>query len=191
MRRAVRVTIFILVSLLVAPFIGFGVYDLVAFQSRRETIDLMLSTAAPDERVPTSILKRLINISSHNRTAVFTARILIGDLKVPLTTHGMLGWHTTNALWWGLVTLHMSEEEQVTIIASRSYMGNNRYGFSNEARARFERPLNELSLEEMATLVAISSAPSLYLSSPERLSTRKEWLIQEFQNERSDTSVTK
>jgi membrane carboxypeptidase/penicillin-binding protein len=110
---------------------------------------------------------------------------LIQDLKAPSTTHGMLGWHTTNALWWGLVAIHMSEEEQVTLIASRSYMGNHRYGLSVESRARFGRPLNELSLEEMATLVAIISAPSLYLLSPERLNTRKEWLIQEFLNDRS------
>lgn len=185
MRRAVRMATFILVFLLVLPFIGFGVYDLVAFQSRREAIDQILSTAAPGESTPSPTLMRLIQISAHNRTAAFTARILIQDMKVPSTTHGMLGWHTTNALWWGLVAIHMSEEEQVTLIASRSYMGNHRYGLSVESRARFGRPLNELSLEEMATLVAISSAPSLYLSSPERLNTRKEWLIQEFLNDRS------
>lgn len=182
MRMAVRAVIFLLVALLVLPFIGFGVYDFVAFQSRRESFEKLLSAAAPGESAPSPTLIRLIHISTHNRTAAITARILIQDLKVPLTTHGMLGWHTTNALWRGLVALHMSDEEQVTLIASRSYMGNNRYGLSVEAKARFGRPLTELNLEEMATLVAISSAPSLYISSPERLNTRKEWLILEFRN---------
>lgn len=182
MRRIVRVVIFMLATLLALPLIGYGVYDLVVFQSRRDAIELLLSAAAPDERAPSPTLKRLIQISTHNRTAVLSARILIQDLKVQSVAHGMLGWHTTNVLWRGLVTLHMSQEEQVTLIVSRSYMGNNRYGFSDEAKARFGRPLTELSLEELATLVVFSSAPSLYLSSPERLNTRKEWLIQELRN---------
>jgi len=182
MRRAVRVAILMLVVLLALPFIGFGIYDLAAFQSRRTLIEQIVSAASPDERNPSPALKRLVQISMHNRTEVFTARILIQDLKIPLITHGMLGWHATNALWSKLVAFHMSEEEQVTLIISRSYMGNSRYGYFAESTSRFGHPLSELSLEELATLVAISHAPSLYLSSTERLNARKEWLIHEYKN---------
>lgn len=101
MRKVARVVIFMLVAPLALPFIGYGVYDLVVFQSRRDAIEQLLSAAAPDERAPSPTLKRLIQISAHNRTAAFTARILIQDLKVQSIAHGKLGWHTTNLLWQG------------------------------------------------------------------------------------------
>ena len=76
----------------------------------------------------------------------------------------------------------MDEDEQVTILASRSYMGNHRYGLSTESLARFGKPLAKLNQEEKATLVALTHAPSIYLKSPKRLEKRKKWLLQEFKN---------
>ena len=182
MHRAVRIVVVTIVTLLALPLIAFGAYDLVAFQSRHKEIEQILTSATPDERNPTQTLKRLIRIAGHSRTSAISARMLVNYLQIPVIGHGNLGRHATNALWWGLASLHLSEDEQVTLITSRSYMGNNRYGFSAEAQARFGRQLTELNQEEVAILVAISSAPSLYLSSPELLRTRTEWLINNLQN---------
>lgn len=151
-------------AILALPFIGFGVYDVAAFQSRRALIEKMMEAATPDEKSPSPMLKKLIRIAMKNRRSDFAARILINELEVPRIIHGSLGWHATNALWSGLVALHMSEDEQVTIIISRSYMGNGRYGYSAESVSRFGRPLSQLSQEELIALVAITHAPSLYLS---------------------------
>lgn len=178
MRR--RLLIVSISTLLALPFAAFAVYDLVVFQSQRENIDKLLASASPDERQPTESLRRLFRISLNDHTAAFAARVLIREL--PVRINGTLGWHTTNVLWWGLVALHLSEDEQVALITSRSYMGRHAYGFSAESVARFGRPLGSLTVEEEAALVALCHAPSLYSKEPNLLVMRTEWLLRELHN---------
>lgn len=177
MRRSVKWSLFALVALIASPFVSLGIYDVTEYQPRRDRIEQLLASATPDERKPSQSLKRLFRISLRDRTAAFAARVLVREL--PVRTDGKVGWHATNLLWWGLVALHLNEDEQVALIASQAYMGNDRVGFSSEALARFGRPLAGLNEEQEATLVARSHAPSVYVKSPDRLHERKAWLLRE------------
>ncbi len=162
-------------------FIG---YNLPAFQGRKGEIATLISHATPDETHLSPQVANLIRISAGKNISALSARILINELHVPSANEGNLGWHATTLLWWAYSTVHLSEHEQLTLIASRSDMGNGRYGYSAEALARFQRPLSSLSLPEAATLVALTYSPSVYDSSPVRLIRRRDWLLRQMQNGR-------
>ena len=172
--------IFLVVAVL--PILLFAGYDLTEFQSRRSDIASLISGASADERNPSLATISLVRNSLGGKTSAFAARLLLDKLHIPWVTKGMFGWHATSALWWACVAIHLSEQEQVTIIASHSYMGNARYGFSTESTARFNKPLSSLSTAEIATVVALTKAPSLYASSPERLAQRRDWLLSTLSN---------
>jgi hypothetical protein len=180
MRRVIKLVAIGFVMLLITPIVAFGLYDVSAYQTRTNDIERLLAESTQDERKPSESLMHLFSVSLHGHTAAYTARVLIRELKVP--TNNSFGWQATSALWWGLVALHMDEEEQVAILVSRSYMGNHCYGFSAESLSRFDKPLAMLNQEEEASLVALTHAPSIYQKSPERLNKRKEWLLKELRN---------
>ena len=58
-------------------------------------------------------------------------------------------------LWWALVALHLSDQEQNTLFLSLAPMGVKERGFSAASRAMFGVPLSALSIEQAATLAAI------------------------------------
>jgi membrane carboxypeptidase/penicillin-binding protein PbpC len=92
-----------------------------------------------------------------------------------------LWWHTRSLLWWACIWLHFSEREQITIIASRSYMGRDMRGFSAASLAIFNRPLALLSLEEAATLVAIPRCPNCFHNGRKDWAVRRDWLLSRLQ----------
>ena len=103
-------------------------------------------------------------------------RHLMRDLQVPSIGTGMLAWHLTATLWEACIWLHLPEQEQLSIIASRSYLGHGRYGYSATAHALYGRPLSALSQEEAATLVVLSRYP-MADEAPERLARWRARLI--------------
>lgn len=116
MRYGVKILVVLAVTLLLLPTLLFLSYDLFAFQSRRGEITAILSKATLDERTMTSEAVQLVHVAHGGRIAGFASRILIRELNIPKVGKGMLGWHATAALWWGLAALHLSEQEQVAII---------------------------------------------------------------------------
>jgi membrane carboxypeptidase/penicillin-binding protein PbpC len=178
-----RFTAALLALALVLPVSLFIGYDLSAFQSRKAEISTLLSQATHDERQLSPQMSGLVRVSTGGNTTTLSARILIEELRVPQVGESMFGWHATSLLWWAYCAIHLSEQERLTLIASRSWMGNGRYGYSAEALARFQRPLSSLSLAEAATLVALAHSPSLFASSPERLARRRDWLLRQMQND--------
>lgn len=182
MRFAITIAILLLASALILATIAFISYDVLTFQSRRSDISALIARSTTDEQIISPKISHLVHVSLNGHAAAFVARILIDELHVPWLRKGQLGWHITAALWQGCVALHLTEQEQMTLIASRSYMGNGRYGFSAEAMARFQHPLSEASLSELSTLVALTHSPTAYASSPERLAQRRDWLLSQVQS---------
>jgi membrane carboxypeptidase/penicillin-binding protein PbpC len=77
-------------------------------------------------------------------------------------------------LWRALVALHLSEQTQIALIAARAPMGEHVRGFAAAAEARFGRPLGRLDVRDLATLVAVSQAPS---ASEASLARRRDGLL--------------
>lgn len=163
-----------LALLCIGVLLALLVYDFAIFQPHRHVISELLAKATAEERALPPAMRHLLKTSLRGKQSIYVAKLMLRACYPDCTSEdsAIKQW-----LWGGLVQLHFSEDEQYGLIASSSYMGNGRYGFSNEAMARFQRPLASLSETEMATLVVLVRAPSAYSSSAERLSKARDTLL--------------
>jgi hypothetical protein len=168
-KRAIRWSVYLLLSVCGAIALAIAFYDLVAFQPYRSEINKLVACAEPAEKSPPELLKRVLRAAHGESLSPLVARQLLFELKPSRSIGGMLGWHGTNILWSGLVQIHLSNSEQTTLFMSLSYMGENPRGFALAAPRIVGVPLADVSLEQAAVLVTVAKAPQSYLSNPERL----------------------
>jgi hypothetical protein len=144
--------------------VGFIVWDVLYFQPQRPYIAQLTALATEEERNPPEIIVRLMRADTGGHIALRAYWVLVGDPTNPTKKEYVSNfrWQMRGLLWWMCMRLHLSEHEQVTLIASRSYMGRDMRGYSAASQAIFKRPLALLSLEEAATLVAIPHCVNCY-----------------------------
>ena len=72
-----------------------------------------------------------------------------------------------------------TKEEILTLYSNQIYLGHGMYGFAAAAEFYFGKNIQELTLEEAATLAALPRAPGLYspISNPERSLMRRNYVI--------------
>ena len=146
--------------IVLVPLLCFAYYDLTEFQPRRDEIAKVIADAHPDERSPPAMLRRLQLTEYRGDLSWGAARLLLYTLDVPDKWLRGSNWHMHGALWWVLVRVHLSEQEQMAIHCSRTFLGRRSYGFEAGARAYFERPLDQLTDAQLATLVVVARWPS-------------------------------
>jgi hypothetical protein len=182
MRKAIKLTVLIVALMLALPVIGFIGYDIFCFQLRHAEIEKIIVSATEEDRNPPESVVQLLHIANPSLTSL-ASRILVTELDVAPKKGGMLLWHATGILWRSLVSIHLSEQEQITIIASRSYMGFDHLGFSAAAMSLYTRPLSSLSTSEAASIVALPFAPSHYINHPEALAKKRDSLLMKLQEQ--------
>ena len=182
MRRGPKILLWVVVALVLAPFVAFAAYDVVVFQPRVSDIRGLLAAAATEEKSPPDSIRRVLRVSYSDHFSPHVARLLMQELHAEPAGGGMLWRHLSGALWAGLVKLHLSEPEQITLFLALSYMGNDVKGFSKASTAVVGVPLSAVSLEQAARLVTVGKAPAIYLKSPERLQRQSEALAQRAKN---------
>jgi membrane peptidoglycan carboxypeptidase len=102
----------------------------------------------------------------------------------------MLQWHALNLSWWLCTSLHLSEQEQLTVYLSLAPMGNGIEGFSNASTTIVGVPLGEVTPEQAATLLAVSKSPA-NLEQPNRLARQAAALLQRARGEPSQETQSK
>ncbi|TNE70817.1 MAG: penicillin-binding protein 1A [Gammaproteobacteria bacterium] len=62
---------------------------------------------------------------------------------------------------------------------NKIYLGNRAYGIAAASQVYYDKPVNELSLAQMAMLAGLPKAPSAYnpLANPERAMIRRNWIL--------------
>lgn len=154
--RTIATLVFIVILALTA---GFAAFDRFYFQPQRPQIPQLIAAATQEERNPPDAVLRLVRAASSQRIASWTYRVLYHDQTNPTQIMGYsAGAHfpeLRGLLWRACLWLHLSEQERVTLIASRSrfYLGRHILGYAAASQALFNRPLASLSKEEAATLV--------------------------------------
>lgn len=73
----------------------------------------------------------------------------------------------------------LSKDEILEIYINQIYLGQRAYGFATAARTYFGRPLNQLTLAEMAVLAGLPKAPSAYnpVENPKRAKLRQMYVL--------------
>ncbi len=165
--RALKLLAWGIAGIVIVPLLAFLYYDVTEFQSRRDDIAQLIAAAHPAERAPPGVLRRLLLTEHHGDLSLQTSRLLLFKLDVPSAWRRGLSRQRNGALWWLLVRLHLSRDEQLTIVCSTSFLGRRAYGFEAGAQAYFQRPLTWLTDSELATLVILPRSPS-HWNRPER-----------------------
>lgn len=73
----------------------------------------------------------------------------------------------------------LSKEEILTLYLNKIYLGNRAYGVGAAANVYYGKPVNELSLPEMAMIAGLPKAPSRYnpVVNPERAKIRRDYVL--------------
>lgn len=180
MRKALRLSLVALSFALAAPFVAYVAYDLMYFQPHRAHIAALIDDASPQEKEPPPHIVGLLHASLGNGTAVYASRLLIGELRVVPERHSMTQWHLHGVLWWSLTYLHFSEPERVTIILALAPTGHKRRGVAKTAEALYGVALSDLSLEQAATIIALTKVPG-YADHPKSLERLRDQLLRSYQ----------
>lgn len=170
LRLVVKVVAGTLVALIFSLLLGFIAYDVLYFQPHRSQIAQMVASATEEERNPPETIVHLMRVAIGRGFAQETAFVL-QQLIDERTRRS--NWHFRVALWWACVAVHLSEREQIAIIASQRGLR----GFSAASQKLFQRPLASLSLSQAATILAIYPAPNYYLAKHEALAVRRDRLL--------------
>lgn len=171
MRRFPKYLAIITVVIAVSPFAAFFGYDLLYFQPQRAKMaEIADSFSQSGQTIPEPMI-RLLYIAHGETLRYYAAKVILRETNVQREGAAYL------LLWGKLVDLHLSEDEQIRIIAARAYLGDKTYGFPQAAQVMFKKPLSGLSSSELATLVALMKSPSYYSESPENLAKQREYLL--------------
>jgi hypothetical protein len=151
------------------PLGAYVVYDLTQFQPRRSEIDAIIEGAAPQDRAPPEPVRAMLTAVLPSGPSGYAARLLARALGAIPEHNSVLGWHLNSALWWSLVRIHLSEDEQVAVILTLAPTGPDRRGFTSTALELYQRRPSELSPPEIAAIFALIRAPSAKGEMLERL----------------------
>ncbi len=70
-----------------------------------------------------------------------------------------------------------TKDEILQLYLNEIPYGSTNYGIESASQAYFNKPIEEVSIAEGATLAALPQAPSMFLNNPDRLKTRRDWII--------------
>jgi hypothetical protein len=163
--------------------------DLSIYQPHRAQVQQVLANAASAEKHPPQSVLHVIK-ASHINVGALAARTLVRKFEVSPFHRGMLQWHALNLSWWLCTSLHLSEQEQLTVYLSLAPMGNGIEGFSNASTTIVGVPLGEVTPEQAATLLAVSKSPA-NLEQPNRLARQAAALLQRARGEPSQETQSK
>ena len=127
------------------PLLGFLYYDLTEFQPRKAEIAQLITNAHPDERSPPVALRRLLLTEHRGDLSMQASRLLLFKLGVPQKWPDGVNRHLQGALWWLLVRLQHSEDEQLAIICSTSFLGRRAIGFEARRESELSRSRSQAS----------------------------------------------
>lgn len=73
----------------------------------------------------------------------------------------------------------LSKDRIFELYLNKIYLGKRAYGIAAAARVYYDKPVNELSLAQMAMLAGLPKAPSAYnpLADPDRALSRRNWIL--------------
>lgn len=74
----------------------------------------------------------------------------------------------------------LSKEEILELYLNKIYLGNRAYGFKAASQAYYGKPLQQLSLAQIAMAAGLPKAPSTYnpIANPSRATIRRDWILE-------------
>lgn len=134
------------------------VYYTKSYLPQRDNILSVIQHSSYEEQnLSTPARKLLLNLIE-DRSCLMPARSLIYKLDVEHPIGGMLGQHLSMLFWSVFVCQDFNEQQRLAIVASHwPYFSQlNAQGLTVAANYLYQQPLSELSIEQLAHVVACS-----------------------------------
>jgi len=177
MRRILRLLIRSLLAIVGVALVAIAVVDLTVVQPLLLSARAAVAAASPGERSPPESIARVLRSAYGKEIRFSAARILVNQSPPYPQPRSQLRRQFVELAIGVLIPLHLSQAEITTLVLAQTSMGPDVHGFNSASVRYFGVPLERASAVEAATLVAISYAPLVYLSSPDRLAKRTQHLL--------------
>jgi len=112
----------------------------------------------------------------------FASRSLLSELRSPMK---MAAWHYHSLMWELMLRWHLDKKERVALFCHYLPYEKGR-GFASAGRYYFGKSADTLSMDELATIVAIGRSPSYNSPSqhPDHLDEAKRRLLSAYESSR-------
>ena len=175
MKRPLRLLAGSIAILLLTPVLAIAAYWAAVFLPRLDDIEAVLAAADPLDRHPPRRIRDYLVVAhadgpsiAHSASRQLTPRLL------PRTSN--LKRIGREIAWSGFLSLHFSNVELMGLYSSLAYNGEGQ-GLNALSLRLFAKPLDALSNEEAATVVAYTWAPQVYGRSRHLLEQRRDKLM--------------
>jgi hypothetical protein len=175
MNRLAKLSALVVGSLLVASLAAVAWFDIAFVRPMASKARALLAQASTAEREPPLDLVRLLAASDggKERRSVLVRRLLYLDPPqvngLRTTQRQLVELGATALIGWRL-----NEHEITSTRLVSAYLGAGVVGFEHAAAARFNVPLERLSRDQLAELVALERAPT---ADAERIKRIKQHLL--------------
>lgn len=176
---------FILVVLSAASFFGaMKYYYAKSYLPLRDNIPDIIKSATNEEQNLSTPAKRLLLNSIDNQSCLMSARALIYKLDVHHPVEGIHGQHFSMLYWSIFVCQEFTEDQRLTLVAMNwPYFSQlNAQGLSVAANYLYQLPLSELSIEQMAHVVACNKGEFTCINEKRRTAVAEKLLEHYYEN---------
>ena len=163
--------------LLVALLAIVATFDALVVLPAVSKVKAAVANSQPSESSPPSSIVEMLDRAYGSRLKHLVVRQVVHASQSEGQRIGISRRQLTELGLSLLLPLHVSRQEMQAAFLSQAYMGPEVTGFAAASERYIGSPLQELSREQAARLVAITHAPSIYLASPERLEQRAKLLL--------------
>ena len=175
MLKVIRITAFILILIVLVPIIVAVSYEIIVFYQYKSNLDEIITQTHPLHRNPPETAYNLAVLSEgKERIKSYAAQILLCEFS--LDKNEVLVWPLDYASWTILIGIIYNEKEIFTLWCHIAPYEEGR-GLNRSAIYRYNKDLNQLSLEELATVIALVKAPIHFSKNSEKLNKRVNDLI--------------
>jgi hypothetical protein len=175
MKKALKIILIGLGIFLICTILSIIGYDLLIFQPYYSQIKAMIQNSHPLYQHPPQALRDIATLAEGKKGVTrFVARSLL--IKFERNKQRMLKWHIDYTLWTFFIEIHFTEVENFALWCSFAPYEHG-VGLNESANFYYERDLDQLSFEELISLVVRVRAPSYYKQNPEKLEERVDDLL--------------
>ena len=162
-------TVAILVGI---PAAGLGAYDYISVRPRLGQVEAILAGAPKLDAAPPQLIRDLIDADTNSPTPHAARMVVYRVYPTRSNTR-----YVREMLWSILLPMHFGKSGMYGLFATLASNGTD-HGLSSLSIREYGKELDQLSPMEAAKVVAVTRAPSWYLSDRDRLKQRALVLLQ-------------
>jgi hypothetical protein len=178
MKKIVKIFLIGLGTLIGGVVLSVIVYDFMVFQPYCSQIKTFIQNSHPLYKRPPKALHN-IAILAEGKNGIRSHVVQSLLIQFGRNKQRMLNWHCDSLLWMLLMDLHFTEAENFALWCYFTPYEHG-VGLHESANFYYGRNLDQLSLEEMTTVVARGRYPLVYQKYPEKLEKRVNDLLAKY-----------